>query len=84
MDDIFFVWNYGEENLQQFLEQLNDFHPGPIFTSEISTHQVNFLDVIVKLEENEFLTDLYCKKADCYQYLHYDFCHPKHMNKSCV
>ena len=75
IDDIFFVWNQGEESLQQFLEQLNEFHPSPRFTSEISAHQVNFLDVTVKLQENEFLTDLYCKKTDCHQYCHYDSCH---------
>ena len=75
IDDIFFVWTHGEESLQQFREHLNDFHPGL---------QVNFLDVIVKLQEIEFLADLYCKKTDCHQYLHYDSCHPEHMRNPCV
>ena len=39
----------------------------------------NFLDVIVKLGENEFLTDLYCKKTVCHHCLHYDSYHPEHM-----
>ena len=84
IDDIFFVWAHGEESLQQFLDHLNGFHPGPRFASEISAYQVNFLDVIVKLQEKEFFTDLYCKKTDCYQYLHYDSCHPEHMKKFSV
>ena len=84
IDDIFFVWAHGEESLQQFLEYLNGFHPGPRFASEFSAHQVNFLDVIVKLQENEFFIDLYCKKTDCYQYLHYDSCYPEHMKKFSV
>ena len=29
-----------------------------------SLHQVNFLDVIIKLQDNEFLTDLHCMKTD--------------------
>ena len=84
IDGIIFVWTHGEESLQQFLEHLNDFHPGLQFTSEIFAHQVNFLDVIVKLQENEFLTGLYCKKTNCHQYLHYDSCHPEHMKNSSV
>ena len=84
IDDIFFVWSYGEESLQQFLEHFNDFRHSLRFTSEISAHLVNFLDVRVKLQENEFLTGLYCKKIDCHQYLHYDSCHPEHMKKSSV
>ena len=84
IDDISFVWTHGEESLQQFLEHLNDFHRSLRFTSEISAHHVNFLDVIVKLQKNEVLTDLYCKKTDCHQYLHYDSCHPEHMKKSSV
>ena len=39
---------------------------------------------LLNYRKNEFLTDLYCKKADCHQYLHYDFCHQKHMNKPSV
>ena len=78
------MWTHGEESLRKFVKYLKDFHPGLRFTSEIPAHQVNFLDVIVKLQENEFLTDLHCKEPDCHQYLHYDSCHPEHMKKSSV
>ena len=30
------------------------------------------------------MTDLYWKKTDCHQYLHYDSCHPEHMKKLSV
>ena len=66
------------------LEHLNNFNPDPRFTSEISVHQTNFLDVIAKLQENEFLTDLDCNKTECHQYLQYDSCHPEHIKKSSV
>ena len=55
IDDIFFVWTHGEKSSQKFVEHLNNFHLGLRFTSGISADQVNFLDVIVKLQENEFL-----------------------------
>ena len=51
---IFFLWTHGKENLQTFLEQLGNFHPCLIFPSEISVLQLNFLDFIVKSQENEF------------------------------
>ena len=51
---IFFLSTHGKENLQAFLEQLGNFHPCLIFPSEISVLQLNFLDFIVKSQENEF------------------------------
>ena len=61
IDDIFFVWTHGEEKLNDFLSCLNEFHPNLKCTYEYSTDQINFLDVIVKKEKDEFVTDLYCK-----------------------
>ena len=84
IDDMFFVWTHGEDKLHDFLSRLNEFHPNLKFTHEYSTEQINFLDVIVKKEKDEFVTDLYCKATDCHQYLHYDSCHPDHMTKSSI
>ena len=60
------------------------FHPNLKFTYEYSTDGMNFLDVILKKEKDEFVTDLYCKATDCHQYFHYDSCHPDHMKKSSI
>ena len=70
IDDIFFVWTHGEDKLHDFLSRLNEVHPKLKFTYEYSTEQINFLDVIVKKEKDEFVTDLYCQATDCHQYLH--------------
>ena len=78
IDDIFFVWSHEEEKLHDFLGCLNEFYPNLKFTYEYSTERINFLDVIVKKEKDEFVKDLYCKATDCHQYLHYDSCHPDH------
>ena len=56
--------SHGEESVQKFIEHLNNFHPDLRFTSEISVYQLNFLDVIVKLQKNEFLPDLYCNMIE--------------------
>ena len=84
IDDIFFVWTEGEEKLREFLERLNSFHPNLKFTFDYSTKQVNFLDLIVSTQNNEFVTDLYCKPTDCHQFLHYDSCHPTHTKSSII
>ena len=34
IDNIFFIWNENEEKLEEFLENLNNFHPNLKFTSE--------------------------------------------------
>ena len=43
IDDIFFIWEYGEESLKVFTEQVNMFHSTIKFTAEYSKEEVNFL-----------------------------------------
>ena len=33
IDDIFFIWEYGDESLEKFLNKLNSFHPKIKFTA---------------------------------------------------
>ena len=75
------MWTNGEDELYKFLERLNRFHPSLKFTSECSSQEINFLYVTVKLNKNQFVTDLYCKPKDCHHYLHYNSCHAEHMKK---
>ena len=42
IDDILFIWNEREEKLDEFLENLNNFHPNLKFASEKSKKSVNF------------------------------------------
>ena len=66
IDDIFFIWNESEEKLDEFLENLNNFHPNLKFISEKSKKSVNLLDVKVSLTEQHLETNLYCKPTDCH------------------
>ena len=36
INDIFFIWQHGEDSLTQFIETLNAYHPTIIFTAELS------------------------------------------------
>ena len=44
MDDIFFIWTHGDEELNKFLENLRNFKSKLKFSYEISKDNINFLD----------------------------------------
>ena len=62
IDDIFMIWPHGRNELDKFIVYLNQIHEKIKFTSEVSTHSVNFLDTAVKIYTNNTLyTTLYGK-----------------------
>ena len=52
-DDIFFIWEHGEEKLRNFVETLNAILPTTKFTTEWSQKSNNFLDVTVSLIDGQ-------------------------------
>ena len=79
---IFF--SFGRQVKMNFLERLNNFHPNLKFTHELSREEINFLDVNVRVNHGEFITNLYCKTTDGHQYLHFESCHPSHTKSSII
>jgi len=82
IDDIFMIWQHGEEKLKDFISQLNSCHPSIKFTVEYSFEKINFLDVAVTLKEGKLITDLYVKDTDTHQYLDASSCHVFHCKKA--
>ena len=82
IDDMFAVWNNGEEQLQQFLQEINTFHPTIKFTAECSREKVSFLDTTVILDGTILHTDLYTKPTDTHQYLLPSSCHLRYWTSS--
>ena len=82
IDDIFFIWEHGEEKLRDFVQTLNEVHPTIKFTAEWSQKSIIFLDVTVSLIDGQIETDVYVKPTDSHQYLHSFSCHPYHCKKS--
>ena len=80
-DDIFFIWEHGEEFLEKFLNKLNSFHPTIKFTAKYSKETINFLDVNVRLVGGELMTDLFVKPTDTHQFLDPSSSHPYHCKK---
>ena len=81
IDDIFMVWEHGEENLLKFIEYLNNLHPTIKFTYKYSRESIEFLDVMVIREGDSIRTDLYVKETDTHQYLDFSSCHTYHTKK---
>ena len=82
IDDIFMVWEHGEEELKKFLETLNCYHSTIKFTVEYSRPKINFLNITVMKKGLQLFTDLYVKPTDTHQYLHASSCHVSHCKKS--
>ena len=65
IDDIFMIWTHGRDELQRFINYLNNIHPKIKFTSDISDTHVNFLDTTVRIDSDRFIyTTLYEKPTD--------------------
>ena len=82
IDDIFAIWQHGQEALEIFLRDINSFHPTIKFTAEYSRERVHFLDTTVILDDRNIHTDLYTKPTDTHQYLSPRSCHPAHCTTS--
>ena len=80
IDDIFFVWTYGQPELDKFVTYLNNCHDTIKFTLETSCLKINFLDItITKENDGTVSTNLYCKPTDSHNYLLYSSEHPRHL-----
>ena len=81
IDDVFMIWTAREEQLQEFLEWINNYHDTIKFTWDWSRKTVNYLDVQVINNNGVIETDLYTKPTDKHQYLFHTSCHPKGCKK---
>ena len=77
IDDIFFVWQHGLDELTQFINHLNQCEPTIKFTEEISEKEVAFLDVRVRIQNNRIVTSVYTKATDSHNYLLFTSAHPE-------
>ena len=52
------IWQHGENELKQFIDKFNKFHPSIKFTCDYFRERVHFLDPQVILKNNEISADL--------------------------
>ena len=82
IDDIFLIWEHGEESQKLFLEKINCIHPTINFTADWSISSVNFLDVKAIMKDGKIITDLHVKPRDTHQYLDSSSSHLYHCKRS--
>lgn len=63
IDDVFMIWNHGQQALDLFVLHLNQAHPTIKFTMEASPERVHFLDMWL-IKEDRLYTDLFVKPND--------------------
>ena len=74
IDDIYSLWENGENKLKSFIDKINKVHPNIKLTAEWSKISINFLDVTVSLIEGAIETDLYVKPTYSHHYLQSSSC----------
>ena len=82
IDDIFGIWEYTEEELQQFHKVANSIHPQIQLDLKWSTSKIEFLDVLVETQGNHLQTSIYNKPTDKHLYLHAKSDHPETTKKA--
>ena len=80
IDDIFIIWQHGQEEPDQLLNYLNSCMDYMKFETETSSTSLNLLHVKVILEESgEISTMVYTKSTDSHNYIN---CHPRACKKT--
>ncbi|KAL2090455.1 hypothetical protein ACEWY4_012718 [Coilia grayii] len=91
LDDIFGIFEHGEEHFREFVQTLNTHHQSIKVTSTVSRESVEFLDTVVFVTGSEsesggrrLATKVHFKSTDTHALLHRRSYHPRHTFKGIV
>ena len=77
LDDIFHKWLINFD-IEPFYKLINELDPDLKFIFEKLTTDINFLDINIKIVDNQLHFDIYHKPTNSFSYLKYSSCHPSH------
>jgi hypothetical protein len=79
IDDGFFYWTTGLDNLNKFMDFMNEQHDTIKFTFEYSQIEIPFLDTLVRIHPTtrKMYTTLYSKTTDTHSYVFFTSAHNK-------
>lgn len=77
LDDIFHKW-LSHFDIEPFIRVINELDEDLKFIMDEHTSQINFLDVMINIENNQLKFDIYYKPTNAFSYLKYSSCHPSH------
>ena len=69
IDDCVGATSSTKEELEQFINSVNSFHPALKYTWQISETSIPFLDINVSIHRNGLSTSVYYKPTDSHNYL---------------
>ena len=84
IDDIFVIWQHGEDKLEQFHAYVNSIHPNINLTLTSSATNIPDLDVLVSFDGTNIHTSIYTKSTYRHGYLQCKSFHPILIKKSMV
>ena len=76
IDDCVGAASCSYDELTNFINYMNSFHPAIKFTHEISYTSVTFLDIDVSIKGSTLTTSVHYKPTDAHTYLNYESSHP--------
>lgn len=79
IDDVFFVWNFGEDSLTSFVASVNTLLPSIQVTLSHNAKNIRFLDLTIYREHNRLLYKIGFKPTDTHAILPPSSCHPPHI-----
>ena len=77
LDDIFHTWLINFD-IKRFYKLSNELDPDLKFIFEKLTTDINFLDINIKIVDNQLHFDIYHKPTNSFSCLKYNSCHPSH------
>jgi len=89
IDDLIVLWEHTEDELKNFISNLNSFHPTIKFTFEYSHHSINYLDLLIHKGPDFLLTKIldvstYIKPTNKQAYIHETSFHPPGTSKGII
>ena len=79
IDDWVSATSSSREELNQFINSVNSFHPALKYTWEISENSLAFLDIKPSINDNGLSISVHYKPTDSHNYLLHSFSHPQHI-----
>ena len=89
LDDGFLFLDEKQITATDLLEHLNRMDPAIRFTMDVSSTEIPFLDVLIKLRHDPnnptrttIITDIYSKPTDSFNYFDFQSCAPRHVKRN--
>ena len=82
IDDFVGATSSSREELNQFINSVNSFHPALKYTWEISENSLAFLDIKLSINDNGLSTSVHYKPTDSHNYLLHSSSHPQHVKNA--